>query len=207
MNGPIPINLAVEDPLSESVLRRLLTDSGKEYAIGTAYSRGGFGYLRRTIRGFNNAARSTPFLVLTDLDEGLCAPELLESWLGAPRHPNLLFRVAIREVEAWLVGDRVGLLRFLGLSRHTQLPQDPDAIEDPKRFIIDLARRSPRRDLKSDIVPAANSTARVGRNYNGRLSDFVKSHWSPSRASATSESLNRAFQAVRAFTPSWAAPE
>ena len=102
----IPVNLATEDELSEAVLRRLLDHADRGYAIGTAYGRRGFGYLRRTITGWNRAAQFVPFIVLTDLDRRPCPTELIEDWLREARHPNLLLRVAVREVEAWLLADR-----------------------------------------------------------------------------------------------------
>lgn len=49
--APIPIDVAVEDPLSEAIAKRLLTHTASGFAVGTTYRRGGFGYLRKTIRG------------------------------------------------------------------------------------------------------------------------------------------------------------
>ena len=132
MTTPIPIQLAVEDDLSEAVLRKILSTSSRPYAVGTCYLGRGFGYLRKTIHGFNNAAKGTPFLVLTDLDQAECPPELIRTWLQAPIHSNLLFRVAVREVEAWLLADQAGLARFLGI-RRALVPQSVDAIPDPRR--------------------------------------------------------------------------
>src|SRR5580658_879547 len=97
----IPINLATEDELSEAVLRRLLGFAERGYEIGIVYRRGGFGYLRRTVRGWNRAAPGIPFMVLTDLDHHPCPRALIDDWLTEPQHPNFLFRVAVREVEAW----------------------------------------------------------------------------------------------------------
>lgn len=120
--NPIPVNLAVEDELSEVVLRRLLADA-RCYAVGTVYGRRGNGYLRKTIVGWNRAARGCPFIVLTDLDNTRCAPSLIAEWLTVPKHPNLLFRIAVREVEAWLLSDArlqclpVGICK--GLLEHT----------------------------------------------------------------------------------------
>jgi len=76
MMQPIPIHIAVEDPLSEAVLRKILICSNRPYIVGSCFNRGGFGYLKKNIRGFNNAAKGTPFLVLTDLDRTECAPVL-----------------------------------------------------------------------------------------------------------------------------------
>ena len=45
MSPIIPINLAVEDELSETVLRKLL-GSCADYAVGFAYRRGGYTHER-----------------------------------------------------------------------------------------------------------------------------------------------------------------
>jgi hypothetical protein len=63
----IPINLAVEDPLSEAVLRTILHQSNRRYIVGNCYSKHGFGYLKKNIKGFNNAAQGTPYIVLTHI--------------------------------------------------------------------------------------------------------------------------------------------
>lgn len=203
MTPPIPIQLAVEDDLSEAVLRKILTDSRRPFAIGTCYVGRGFGYLRRTIHGFNNAAKGTPFLVLTDLDRTECPPELIGTWLPEPLHPNLLFRIAVKEVEAWLLADQAGLASFLSIKR-VLVPGDADAIEDPKAQLMDLAKRSSRRDLRADIVPPSGSTRRIGPNYNGRLISFVQGRWDISVAKRYSASLMRTVEAVSRFVPTWA---
>jgi hypothetical protein len=206
MKLPIPIELAVEDDLSAAVLQKILVKSGRPYAVGTAYIGHGFGYLRRNIRGFNHAAKGTPWLVLTDLDTIQCPPELIGAWLPEPPHPNLLFRVAVREVEAWLLADRVGFARFLG-ARRELVPPNADAIGDPKACLIDLARRSPRRDLRADIVPPPGSTRKIGPNYNGRLISFVRDRWDIYVAKQSSPSLLRTVNAIGRFIPTWADAE
>lgn len=132
--NPIPVNLATEDELSEAVLIRLLTFVGR-YAIGTPYRRGGYGYLRRTIHGWNQAAGGVPFIVLTDLDRCECPAALKGDWLKKPLHPNLLFRVAVREVEAWLLADAANLAAFLGISGKF-VPAGPDDLTDPKAVLV-----------------------------------------------------------------------
>ena len=196
----IPINLAAEDLLSEAVLRRLLEDSSRSYFVGTCYMHHGFGYLKRTIKGFNNAAKGTPFLVLTDLDTGECPPVLVRDWLPIPRHPNLLFRVAVHEVESWLLADAVGLAQFLRV-RAARIPRDVEGIPEPKRFLIQLASGSPNRQFVQDIVPAPGDTSVQGPNYNARLEQFVRESWSPKRAAARSPSLRRTVERIRSFNP------
>jgi hypothetical protein len=76
----IPVNLATEDELSEITLYKVLSEIDR-YVIGTAYRLGGFGYLRRTIHGWNSAAKGVPFIVLTDLDTAECPARLINDWL------------------------------------------------------------------------------------------------------------------------------
>ena len=198
MTSPTPINLAVEDDLSEAVLRKILQ---ARYDIGNCYKRGGFGYLKKNIRGFNNASKGMPFLVLTDLDSRECAPALIKGWLPVPINHNLLFRVAVREVESWVLADRDRFAKFLGI-RKTLVPVNVDAIDDPKECLINLARRS-KRNLREDIVPTKGSTAKQGPDYNGRLVSFVSEFWNPREAMHNSPSLERTIRAVENFQPEW----
>jgi hypothetical protein len=156
--------------------------------------------LKKKIGGFNNAARGSAFLVLTDLDADECPPTKIGVWLEAPKHTNLIFRIAVREVEAWLLGDRVGLARFLGVSL-TNVPREVESLTNPKETLVDLARRSRRRDIRTDIAPANGSTAKVGPNYNGRLVSFVRTQWDIANAQLASNSLDRAVRALNTFEP------
>jgi hypothetical protein len=202
MSEPIPIHLAVEDELSEAISREILRQSGRPFAVGAAYRRGGFGYLRANVGGFNHGAKGTPYLLLTDLDKTACPPTLIREWLRVPLHPNLIFRVAVREVEAWILADREAFARFLGIPMRN-VPSDVDGIQDPKEKLIFLARTSPKRDLRNALVPRAGSTARVGRDYNGRLSEFIRTAWRLDEAKRSSPSLLRAAKAVSTFEPRW----
>jgi hypothetical protein len=201
----IPINLGIEDPLSECVARRLLALHGEKYHVGIAYGRSGFGYLKRTAAGWNAGARSTPFLLLTDLDESYpCPSALIEDWLGGEdrRHGNLLFRVAVREVEAWLLADADGLAEFLGVNPKF-VPVNPEGLADPKAELIALARRARSRDLRDRLVPRPKSTAPQGRDYNACLCEFVDGRWNPARAAERSVSLARTVQRLSVFEPVW----
>ncbi|MCL4795460.1 MAG: hypothetical protein KJZ84_12930 [Bryobacteraceae bacterium] len=185
--------------------RRLLVLHANKYQIGVAYGRSGFGDLKRTAKGWNAAAKGIPFFLLTDLDLTFpCPSALVEDWLdGAERkHPNLIFRVAVREVEAWLLADAEGLAAFLGLSvRH--VPAVPEGLTDPKAALIELARRARSKELRERIVPRTGSTAVQGREYNSCLCEFVRGGWSPERASHRSLSLARAIQRLSVFEPDW----
>src|SRR5262245_30969280 len=98
MTVPIPLGVVVEDDLSLTVALKIVQAAGK-FLISTNRVQNGFGEIKRMIRAFNNAARGMPHLVITDLDDAECAAALRDSWLPFPRHHNLLFRVAVREIE------------------------------------------------------------------------------------------------------------
>lgn len=202
MTQPIPLNLAVEDSLTEALFVKILQSLRNEYVTRTIYNRGGYGYLRQNINGFNNAAKGIPFLIGTDLDKSECPAALIQHWLLHPRHDNLMIRVAVREAEAWVLADKENFARFLGI-RPTFIPDQVEAIEDPKRELITLARRSRRREIREDLCPPVNSTRRVGPNYNPRLAAFVQQTWNPNVARENAQSLGRAIDRLETFRPHW----
>jgi len=197
----IPVNLATEDELSEVTLCRVLAQINR-YSIGTAYRRGGFGYLRRNIQGWNSAAKGKPFIVLTDLDKNECPARLINDWLRVARHPNLLFRIAVRAVESWLLADPANLSEFFSL-RKTLIPTNTDAIADPKAAIVNLARKSRYRAIRDRIVPRKGSTAKQGPDYNGCLGWFVRERWDVEMARKNSPSLARTIDRLTLFNPAW----
>jgi len=203
--SPIPVNLASEDQLSETVLRRILVHADREYFVGTAYGHTGYGYLRSTIRGWNAAARGRPFIVLTDLDRYPCPQALILDWLKIPINPNLVLRVAVREIEAWLLADRENFARFLSIPQ-ALVPGAPDTLADPKVALVGLARRSRLRDIRESIVPRLGSTAQQGPDYNGCLARFVNLKWDINHATARSPSLAKAVRKFQSFEPTWPEP-
>jgi len=200
VTAPIPVHLAVEDELSEAVLRAMLWQSTSAFAVGRCYSRGGSGYLLRTIAGFNNAAKGCPFFVVTDLDSAPCPPELVSDWLSRPMHPNLMFRVAVREVESWVLADRDGVSSLLGV-RKSRIPTDTDSVRDPKDLLLSLARTARSSQVRRDLVPPIGSLRKVGALYNSRLASFVSEQWRVERARRHSASLNRAMRRIEGFKP------
>jgi hypothetical protein len=198
----IIITAAVEDILSEAVLRRVLDQIEKSYAIGLILSGNGKGYLKTKASGFNNSAKGSPFLLLVDQDTAAdCPPSLIASWLNKqPCHKNLLFRVAVMEVESWVMADRGALSDYLGVALN-KIPTNVEAIANPKEFLVNLARSSRSKTVRDDLVPREQSTARVGPNYNGSLIQFVQSHWRLGAAMGNAPSLERMHKRLMEFEP------
>lgn len=207
MKIQIPINLAYEDILSGFVLTKILehvsNKTNKTYVIGYKYFKNGNGYLKRNINAFNNAAKAGPFIVLTDLDTWQCPFALVTEWLSKEKHhTNFIFRVAVTEVEAWLLADAENLSKYFGISE-TWSQLKIESIADPKAFLINLAKKSSYRVIRDSIVPAVDSTAKVGKDYNGTLGEFVLKYWDIDQACNKSKSLHKLVNILVTFTPLW----
>jgi hypothetical protein len=189
------VSAAVEGDLDEAVLDRVLAHVGG--VLGPVHGRSGKGTLRRNIVGYNQAARFSAWVVLVDLDQDAsCAPDLRTAWLPSPSR-LMCFRVAVHEVESWLLGDRERLAALLGVSV-SSVPLDPDEVLNPKALVVDLARRSRRRDVRVDMVPRSGSHRAVGPAYSSRLIEFVSGdHWRPEVAETRSDSLARCMRSLR----------
>jgi len=195
---PVVFQGAVEGIVDEAVLRRLVSDLGAK--AGNVYGKNGKDFLRRRIRGYNNAARFGPWVVIVDLDDEKqpCAPPLVSEWLPTPSQ-QMCFRVAVREIEAWLLADRERISKFLAVAL-SRVPTQPESLDDPKQALVNLARCSRRRDIREDMVPREDSGRKVGSAYDSRLIEFVidaANGWRPDVAAQSSDSLRRCMECIR----------
>ena len=184
---------AVEGATDEAVVKRIIDHVGGQ--AETVYGKKGKDHLRKRIRGYNNAACYAPWIVLVDLDSENCAAQLRGTWLPAPA-PLLCFRVAVREVEAWLMADAGTLADYLGVSC-SQISNAPERLPHPKEVMVNLARRSRRKSVREDMVPGERSGHRVGPAYPGRLIEYAETAWRPAVAARRSESLRHAIDCLR----------
>jgi hypothetical protein len=116
--------------------------------------------------------------------------------MGAKSYPdNLVFRVAVREIEAWLLADHVGMGRLL-VAGAANLPNDPDLLLDPKQVLLQLASKAPR-VVQNDLLVEPGAIASQGLGYNQRMGDFVRNTWDPKRAALCSDSLCRTLNRLR----------
>lgn len=188
------IDAAVEGIIDEAVARKLIIETGG--FPRTVYGKTGKAFLHQKIQGFNNAAKVWPWLVVVDLDDDAeCAPPFCTRWVPDPS-PYLCFRVAVREVESWLMADAETLASFLGLSP-TSIPKDPEGLDDPKGEMVNLARRSRRAWIRKDMVPRQGSGRPVGPAYASRMIEYVQNSWRPEVAGRQAESLRRAIACLR----------
>jgi len=193
----IRIVLATEDQLSEEVGLRLASEAG--LVVGMCLRKDGNGYLRKRIPNFCEMALQQPVFLITDLDQTSCPTKLMKSWLGTKQRPaKLLFRVAVREIESWLLADHEGMRELLG-PKAPKLPNQPDALADPKEALLNLAQRATR-SVRDDLVATTGSVASQGLGYNARLGAWIRDHWKPARAADRSPSLAKARNRLRELT-------
>ena len=139
----------------------------------------------------NISASGMDIFLLTDLDSPEdCPPGLIRSWIKGTLNPKFFFRVAVMEVESWLMADRAGFANFLSIPIH-RIPSPTDDILKPKEYLVSLARRSKKRRLRDELVPEPGAKIPVGYGYNTRLMEFVRDYWDLERAAVTSPSLKR----------------
>jgi hypothetical protein len=150
------------------------------------------------LNAFARASRHTPHFILVDLDRSPCAPALIRTWFDQTANANLIFRVAVHEVESWILADRTGFAALLGISA-AKLPAETDGIDDPKMRILELAASSKDRTIRSDIT--RTDPLRRGPGYNARLGHFVRESWNPAEARTRSGSLDRAWRCLATFNP------
>lgn len=200
MSGEIVITAAVEGIVDEAVVRRLIRHVGA--APGDIHGKNGKSSLRQRIPGYNNAARRSPWIVVVDLDRDAdCAPPLRSNWLPHPA-PFMCFRVAVREVEAWLLADDKRLASFLRVSQGTILP-NPEKLDDPKEVMVNVARHSKSREIREDMVPRPGSGRSTGPAYSSRLIEFATDQWRPEVAVTRCDSLKRAIDCLKRLTSAY----
>ncbi len=164
---------------------------------GLVYGRSGWRSVRDNIAALNKACSFSPHLALVDfMDTQLpCPPSVVSTWTPH-RHPDMVFRVVVRELESWILADRQGVADLL----HTPLnriPQLPEQEADPKHSLVAIARRSRSTRIKAALVPRPGSSAVVGPDYNAEMEKFVLGAWNPAAARTASPSLDRSLTRLR----------
>ena len=125
--------LAVEDTLSDAVSTKILESFGIEIMLRIGFK--GNSYLKQKAPSLNQTARGPcDVFMLTDLDSPQnCPSQLIQSWIRTPLNPGFFLRVAVMEVESWIMADRSALARFLSIPVN-RIPSHIDDIDNPKEF-------------------------------------------------------------------------
>jgi hypothetical protein len=183
-----PIAIATEDQLSEAIALRLIADIRTPHFVQLKLGKTGNGYLRSKMNSWYKMAQHQVVLVLTDLDRANCLVEFRDQWLDTEPPKNLLLRIAVREVESWVLADHIAMRELIGAKG--VLPVAPDELADPKQSLLKLAKSAPKQ-IREDLLKTIDGNLAQGVGYNSRLTAWVSSEWSPQRAAERSPSLAR----------------
>jgi hypothetical protein len=188
------ISLLVEGSLDAAVGTKIIASQGG--SVGPVYGMKGVDYVENTIGGFNQKAQGGPILTLVDLmdTDSDCPVDVVQNWLPHRNRP-MLFRLVVREIESWILADRSGVARFLGL-RTSQIPHHPEDLDDPKKSLITLAQSSRYESLRRALVPDDPTQNDQGPGYTSRMRTFVREKWDLGAAMDNADSLRRCVDAV-----------
>lgn len=188
------VALATEDELSESVGRRLLAEANLHPSL--LLRRNGVGYLKSHTRKWCDIVNNgLPLVLIADLDRCPCAASQVDLWFrDTPKPQNLVFRIAVREIESWLLADHTSMAHLLGT--RVRLPPEPDVLADPKQHLLNLALKAPRA-VRNALTAPTGSPTKQGIEYNNVLSRFVLEEWDPKRGARVSPSLLSAIRRLR----------
>jgi len=145
-----PIGLVAEGPTDIAALRKLLETEGLQPGsvyLGDGGTKRGKHNLDARIASYAEAARrGTPIAILRDLDDDApCAGDLIQK-LVSDRPDLLFFRIAVVELEAWLVAERELFANHIGVSI-SRLPREPEKTGKIRPAILGAAPHSKLRDV------------------------------------------------------------
>lgn len=196
----------VEDAPSAAILRRLVEERNAHHPRQLKFMEGfpvlthGYRKLKEKAPSLLNMAKGgIHTLCLTDLDTSACAVALIRDWFAFPTEVGVAlprevtFRVAVREVEAWVLADRHAWARYIGIGA-ANFAAAPETLRDPKQHLLSTVRRKGRRAVHKEMLP--RGSASIGPRYNEILCNFIASTWLASRAAAHAPSLRRAVDAL-----------
>ena len=180
----------IVDYLAGKVPRKVVLMDGYPFVVG------GYGQLKVKAKKWAEAAEHGSWmLVVTDMDtdKGLTPNDLGEKWLGVDclgmLPPKFIFRIAVREIESWIMADREAFAKYLHVSEDN-VTTTPDELSDPKLELFRIIREKCKALRFKRMLPTKNQ--HVGIDYNVRMCEFVDKFWRIEKAMQVSPSLHRA---------------
>jgi hypothetical protein len=207
----IGIYIVSEDSPGSSVLSHIIHSGySTKYIILKNIIANGKSKLLGNLKKYNDATEnlSRVFLndyssfycfLLTDLDEEKCAPILISKWFTFLRHERLILRVAVREIESWLLADRKNFSDYFSISLN-KIPHNPDCVSNPKGLILNLmVNYSVNKIIKEQMVRIERSNYFIGRGYNDEMTNYIFRKWNFKEAIKNSDSLRKLVEKLAAL--------
>jgi hypothetical protein len=200
-----------EDPVTYAIIRKVLAYCSNAFEILAELPARG-GQVKSKIPAFNKLAESYPVVLLMDLDNHDCAPQLQQRLIPS-KNRNFIFNIAVDEAEAWLMADREGFARYFKIalpdipSSHPTkqggrkaLPEMKCAYKSSMFLTHELIMKSKEKEFIRQV--AAKAGAAKGPEYNSCLLPFVENIWNIENARNNTDSLNRMIIRLQALAAS-----
>ncbi len=198
-----------EDPVTYAIIKKVLFYcSPKIEIILELPARGG--EIKNKINEFNKLSLSSPVILLTDLDNYNCPPELIRKLLPEGKNDNFIFNIAIDEAEAWLMADREGFSKYFSIDiKYLPIPvgkkqggrntvMEMDFTYKSSMFLThELLKRCQNKEIVRKLSPKPGATK--GPEYNSGMLPFIQDYWDISRARQNTDSLERMIRRIEAL--------
>lgn len=200
--------LAGEDEVTKAIIRRTVAEYAPNLRVKMELPARG-GELKSKIVNFNNLSLTDPVILLTDLDAENCAPAAKERLLdGIKQEDHFIVNIAVDEAEAWLMADREGFAKYLGVavekmpSSELQKQGGRKPLKEMKiplkasYFLTHtLAFESNKKDIRERVGTSGKNCK--GKEYNSSLVPFVEKEWNLEIAKENSDSLRRMIERLQ----------
>jgi len=189
-----------EDDVTFAVIRRVLTHCSSDFEIISQQPPRG-GQVKSKIHEYNKLSETYPVILLIDLDNNDCAPQLL-SHLIIDKNNDFIFNIAVDEAEAWLMADRKGFATYFkikmedmpsahqtkqgGRKAHTEMYF---SYKSSRYLTHELIQKSRSSEFIQQLAP--KKKASKGSEYNSCMLPFIQNAWNIDDARQNSDSLNR----------------
>ena len=192
----------VEDEPSQAILTKIIDYVNSQCPnrfdlhTGVPIITHGFGNLQKKTQSFLPAAtkgEGIRSIFLTDLDQKDSVQQIANEWFNiaclALLPEKFIFRIAVHEIESWIIADINGIANFLNISP-ANFVTSPDDLDDPKQFLFNVIRSKCRSAKFKEMLPQKGQA--IGLDYNPQIVSFIKEKWDIQTAMANSPSLKRA---------------
>ena len=189
-----------EDPVTNTVIKKILTYCSANFEIISELPARG-GQVKSKILEFNKLAETHPVVLLIDLDNNGCAPQLIQQ-LIKDKNDDFIFNIAVDEAEAWLMADRKGFATYFKI-KADEIPLTCRTKQGGRKSLIEmdfpykssmyltheLIKKSKNSEYIRQLTPKEG--AAKGPEYNSCMLPFILSSWNIDDARLNSDSLNR----------------
>jgi len=189
-----------EDPVTCTIIKKILDHCSADFEIVSELPARG-GEIKKKIPEFNVLSKTYPVVLLMDLDNNLCAPQLLEQ-LIKEKNNDFIFNIAVDEAEAWLMADIKGFANYFKI-KEEDMPSVYQTKQGGRKALTEmnftykssmyltheLIQNSKNSEYIQQLAPKKN--AAKGPEYNACMLPFILNAWNIDNARQNSDSLNR----------------